>query len=344
LEKAGGRALVEYKYDGERIQIHKDDETVSLYSRRHEEISLQYPDVVKYVLKNIDASECVLEAECVAVDPKTDKLRPFQELMRRRRKTDIEEMTKEVPVALFFFDILYLDGREVTNLPMLERRNLLEKIVRTTDRVSLSVGEVIGDPEQLDAVFMEAIDLGLEGVIAKAVHENSIYQAGSRSWLWIKLKASYKEGLTDSIDVVIVGAMHGRGKRKGVYGAILASVYDVESDTYPTVCKIGTGFTDEMLDEFKKRLDEYQIESKGSKIISDLDADVWFEPVKVIEVLGDEITVSPTHPAGRGIIGEGGLAIRFPRFTGRWREDKGPTQATTVDELVDMFERQRVRI
>jgi DNA ligase-1 len=334
---------VEYKYDGERVQIHKDGDSISLFSRRHEEISSQYPDVVEYVLTNVKASTCVLEAECVAVDPRTGKLRPFQELMRRRRKTDIDEMAKEVPIALFFFDILYHDGKDVTSLPMLERRGLLEKIVKTSDRISLTVGEVVEDPERLDAIFMESIDLGLEGVIAKAAHENSSYQAGSRSWLWIKLKASYKEEMSDSIDVVIVGAMHGRGKRKGVYGAILASAYDVESDTYPTVCKIGTGFTDEMLSEFKDRLEEHLTETKDPKIVSDLDADVWFEPVEVIEVLGDEITISPTHPAGRGIISEGGLAIRFPRFTGRWREDKGPTQATSVEELVEMFEKQRGR-
>ena len=343
LEKAGNRALVEYKYDGERVQIHKDGGKVSLFSRRHEEISSQYPDVIEYVLENVEASMCVLEAECVAIDPDSGKLRPFQELMRRRRKTDIDEMAQEVPVALFFFDILYLNGKDVANLPMLERRTLLEKIVKSTDRVSLTSGEVTDDPERLDAVFMEAIDLGLEGVIAKAVHENSGYQAGSRSWLWIKLKASYKEGLSDSIDVVIVGAMHGRGKRKGVYGAILASAYDVESDTYPTICKIGTGFTDEMLSEFKERLEQHRTEKKDSRIVSDIEADVWFEPAEVIEVLGDEITISPTHPAARGIVSEGGLAIRFPRFTGRWREDKGPTQATTVDELVEMFERQRAR-
>jgi DNA ligase-1 len=340
LEKAGGRALVEYKYDGERVQIHKDDE-VYLFSRRHEEISSQYPDVVEYVIENIDASKCVLEAECVAVDPETEKLRPFQELMRRRRKTDIEQMIQEVPVALFFFDILYLDGKDVTDLPMLKRRALLEKIVKTSDRISLTVGEVIDDPERLDSLFMESIELGLEGVIAKAVHENSSYQAGSRSWLWIKLKASYKEDMTDSIDVVVVGAMYGRGKRKGVYGAILASVYDVESDTFPTICKIGTGFTDDMLIEFKNRLEQYRTEMRDSRIVSEIEADVWFKPVEVIEVIGDEITISPIHPAGQGVIDEGGLAIRFPRFTGRWREDKGPTQATTVKEIVEIFLKKR---
>jgi DNA ligase-1 len=341
IEKAQGKVLVENKYDGERVQVHKDGNEVILYSRRQEVITAQYPDVVELVKNYVKAETCVMEGECVAIDPSTGKMRPFQELMRRRRKTDIEATQEEVPVALFFFDILYADGEDVTSLPMLKRRELMEKIVETTDRVHLTVAELTDDPERLQEIFEESIGSGHEGVIAKAIHDKSTYQAGSRSWLWIKLKASYTEGLADSADLVIVGAIHGRGKRTGLYGAILASAYDIDSDTYPTVCKIGTGFTDEMLAEFKERLDKHKLEQKNPKVISEIDADVWFEPVEVIEVLGDEITISPIHPAGRKVLKDGGLAIRFPRFTGRWRDDKDPTQATSVDDLIEAFERQR---
>ncbi len=341
IEKAGGKVLVENKYDGERVQVHKIDNEVILYSRRQEVITAQYPDVVKLVRDHIKTKTCVMEGECVAIDPSTGKMRPFQELMRRRRKTDIEATQAEVPIAIFFFDILFVDGKDVTSLPMLKRRELMEKIVETTDRVNLTVAEITDNPERLQVIFEEAIGSGHEGVIAKATHKDSTYQAGARSWLWIKLKASYTEGLSDSADLVIVGAVHGRGKRTGLYGAILASAYDIDSDTYPTVCKIGTGFTDDMLAEFKERLDKHKLEQKHPKVISDIDADVWFEPIEVIEVLGDEITLSPTHPAGRKVLKDGGLAIRFPRFTGRWRDDKDPTQATSVDDLVEAFERQR---
>ena len=341
IEKVLGKALVENKYDGERVQVHKNGDEVVLYSRRQEVITAQYPDVVELVQNHVKAETCVMEGECVAIDPSTGKMRPFQELMRRRRKMDIEATQAEVPVAVFFFDILYADGEDVTSLPMLKRRELMEKIVETTERVQLTAAELTDDPERLQAIFEEAIGSGHEGVIAKAIHKDSTYQAGSRSWLWIKLKASYTEGLADSADLVIVGAIHGRGKRTGLYGAILASAYDIDSDTYPTVCKIGTGFTDEMLAEFKERLEKHKLEQKNPKVISDIDADVWFEPVEVIEVLGDEITLSPTHPAGRKILKDGGLAIRFPRFTGRWRDDKDPTQATSVDDLIEAFERQR---
>jgi DNA ligase-1 len=341
IKKAGGKVLVENKYDGERVQVHKNENEVILYSRRQEVITAQYPDVVELVQKHVKAKTCVMEGECVAIDPSTGKMRPFQELMRRRRKTEIEATQAEVPVAVFFFDILYADGEDVTSLPMLKRRELMEKIVETTDRIHLTVAELTEDPERLQAIFEEALGSGHEGVIAKSIHKDSTYQAGSRSWLWIKLKASYTEGLADSVDLVIVGAIHGRGKRTGLYGAILASAYDVDDDTYPTVCKIGTGFTDEMLAEFKERLDKHKVEQKNLKVISDIEADVWFEPVEVIEVLGDEITLSQTHSAGRKILKDGGLAIRFPRFTGRWRDDKDPTQATSVDDLIEAFERQR---
>ncbi|MEM2143307.1 MAG: ATP-dependent DNA ligase [Candidatus Thorarchaeota archaeon] len=341
LEKTGGRALVEYKYDGERLQIHKRGSEIILFSRRHEMITAQYPDIVELVKNSVTARECVLEGECVATDIETGRVRPFQELMRRRRKTGIDAMTTEVPTALYLFDALYVDGRTIMDLPLLERRKMLENIVKVGPRMDLTRAELTDQPERLNEILSEALSEGHEGVIAKAVHEQSVYQPGQRSWLWIKLKASYSEVLADSFDLVVVGAMHGRGKRTGVYGAILAAVYDPETDSYPTVCKIGTGFTDQMLTQFKERLDHHIIPVRHPRVVSDIEADVWFEPRCVIEVLGDEITVSPIHPAGRDRLRAGGLAIRFPRFTGRWRDDKDPTQASTVDDLVEVFEKQR---
>jgi len=341
IEKTGGKALVENKYDGERVQVHKNGDEVVLYSRRQEVITSQYPDVVDLVIDHVKAETCVMEGECVAIDPNTGKMRPFQELMRRRRKTDIEATRKEVPVAIYFFDILFLNGEDVTSHPMLKRRALIENTIQVTKYIHLTVAELTEDPERLQEIFEEAISTGHEGVIAKSVHKESTYQAGSRSWLWIKLKASYTEGFADSMDLVLVGAIHGRGKRTGLYGAFLASVYDHNDDTFPTVCKIGTGFTDDILVEFKERLDHHKINSKHAKVISDIKADVWFEPIEVIEVLGDEITESPTHPAGKQYLKDKGLAIRFPRYTGRWRDDKNPTQATSVVELIEAFERQR---
>lgn len=341
IEKTGGEALVEYKYDGERVQVHKDGGNVILYSRRQEVITHQYPDVVQLVIDHVDAESIVMEGECVAIDAETGAMRPFQELMRRRRKTGIDETMEEVPVAIFFFDILFLNGDDVTSSPLLKRRKIMERVVKSSNRVNLTTAEKTGDSDRLQKIFEKALETGHEGVIAKAVHEQSTYQAGARSWLWIKLKASYAEGMADSADLVIVGAIHGRGKRTGLYGAILAAAYDPAEDMFPTVCKIGTGFTEEMLVQFRERLDGHLLAKKSPKVESDIEADVWFEPKEVIEVIGDEVTVSPVHSAGRKYLKEGGLAIRFPRFTGRWRDDKDARQATTVNDLIEVFERQR---
>ncbi len=343
LEKAGGKALVEVKYDGERIQAHMKGDQIVLFSRRQEEITHQYPDVVEYIREGITADSCILEGECIAIDPSTGTTRPFQELMRRRRKTDIEEMSEEIPVAFKAFDLLLLNHEDLTNKAMIERRNLLESITVSNENMSLTEGKVTDDARELRTLFENSLKSGNEGVIAKAVHDNAVYQAGSRSWLWIKLKPSYTDTFTDSVDLVVVGALHGRGKRTGVYGTIVASVYDEESDTFPTVCKIGTGFTDEMLDEFKQRLDALVLERRSPRVLADVEADIWFEPKEVIEVIGDEITLSPIHLAGKDRMRGGGLAIRFPRFTGRWRNDKSPSQATTVDDLIELFRSQHAR-
>jgi DNA ligase-1 len=344
LEKAGGRALVEVKYDGERIQAHVKGNRVILFSRRQEKITHQYPDVVQYIKEGITVDSCILEGECIAIDRSTGRTRPFQELMKRRRKTGIQKMTEEIPVAFRAFDVLLLNNDDLTSKPMLERRRLLESITASNENISLTEAEVTDDASQLQSIFEESLKSGNEGVIAKAVHDDAVYQAGSRSWLWIKLKPSYTDTFTDSVDLVVVGALHGRGKRTGVYGTIVASAYDEEHDTFPTVCKIGTGFTDDMLNEFKRRLDILQLESRSPKVLADIEADIWFEPKEVIEVIGDEITLSPIHLAGKDRMTDGGLAIRFPRFTGRWRNDKSPTQATTVGELIELFKSQHARV
>jgi DNA ligase-1 len=340
LEKVDGAALVEFKYDGERIQVHKDGESVTLYSRRQEDITPQYPDVAEMVSENVLAKQCILEGECVAIDSDTGRALPFQTLMRRRRKENIDEYREEIPVAMYFFDVLYVDGRNLTDLPMLERREALKEVINENETVSLTKAKEIDNADTLSQMFQDALDTGNEGLIAKAIHEQSVYQPGARSWLWIKLKASYTEGMSDSVDLVVVGALHGRGKRTGLYGAILASAFDEHTGEFPTVCKIGTGFTDEMLTEFKQRLEEHIISKHDPRVKSDIEADVWIEPALVIEVLGDEVTLSPTHLAGKNRLDDGGLAIRFPRFTGRWRDDKGPKDATTVGELIDMYEMQ----
>ncbi len=345
LEKLGGKCIAEYKYDGERVQIHKKGTEVILFSRRLENISSQYPDAVELVKSNVKAKDAILEAECVAVDLDTGEMKPFQELMHRRRKYGIEKAMEEFPVSLFTFDALYVNGQDLTLKPYLIRRKALEKTIKESDRVKVAKHIITSNAKELEQFFLEAIEEGCEGLVCKSIAQDSIYQAGARGWLWIKYKRDYKSEMTDTVDLVIVGAFHGRGKRAGTYGALLLAVYNPENDTFETVTKCGTGFTDEDLAKLPETMHKHVTEHKHPRVNSALDADVWFEPAIVIEVLGAEITLSPIHTCAMDKIRKGsGLAIRFPRFTGNYRLDKAAEDATTSDEIVEMYKNQLKQI
>jgi DNA ligase-1 len=345
LEKLGGKCIAEYKYDGERIQAHKKDGKVMLFSRRLENISSQYPDAVELVKDKVKAKEAILEAECVAMDLETDEMRPFQELMHRRRKYGVKAAMEQYPVSLFMFDALYVDGKDLTLDAYPLRREALEDTVKRNDRAKVAHHIIAHSPKQLEEFFEEAIESGCEGLMCKAMGKDSIYQAGARGWLWIKYKRDYKSEMTDTVDLVIVGAFHGRGKRAGTYGALLLATYDPEADTFETVTKCGTGFTDKDLASFPEILRKHEIPRKHSRVKSTLEADVWFEPSVVLEILGAEITLSPIHSCAMDSIRKGsGLAIRFPRFTGKYRNDKAAEDATTSSEIVEMYRKQLKRI
>jgi len=345
LEKLGGKCIAEYKYDGERIQAHKKDGKVMLFSRRLENISSQYPDAVELVKDKVEAKEAILEAECVAMDLETYEMRPFQELMHRRRKYGVKAAMEQYPVSLFMFDALYIDGKDLTLEAYPLRRKALENTVKHDDRAKVAHHIVAQSPKQLEEFFEEAIENGCEGLMCKAMGKDSVYQAGARGWLWIKYKRDYKSEMTDTVDLVIVGAFHGRGKRAGTYGALLLATYDPKADTFETVTKCGTGFTDKDLAGFPEILRKHEIPRKHSRVKSTLEADVWFEPAVVLEILGAEITLSPIHTCAMDSIRKGsGLAIRFPRFTGKYRKDKAAEDATTSSEIVEMYRKQLKRI
>jgi DNA ligase 1 len=345
LDKLGGKCIAEYKYDGERIQLHKKGDEVVLFSRRLEKISDQYPDAIGLVKKKVAAKEAILEGECVAMDLETGEMRPFQELMHRRRKYGIEEAISQYPVSLFMFDALYVDGKDYTQEPYLNRREALEMALGKSDRLTLAKQKLVKNVRQLEAFFEEAIGDGCEGIICKSVGDDSVYQAGARGWLWIKFKRDYKSEMTDTVDLVVVGAFHGRGKRAGAYGALLVATYNKKEDVFETVTKLGTGFTDKDLAHFPELLRKHEVPRKPSRVVSVLDADVWFEPTVVLEVLGAEVTLSPIHPCAMDSIRKGaGLAIRFPRFTGKYRTDKAPEDATTSQEIVEMYRNQLKKI
>jgi DNA ligase-1 len=345
LEKLGGRCVAEYKYDGERVQAHKKGKEVMLYSRRLENISSQYPDAVKLVRDRAKAEDAILEAECVAVDVETGELLPFQELMHRRRKYGVKEAMQQYPVSLFMFDALYVDGRDLTLDAFPVRRQMLEKAIRESDRVKAAKQRKTSSVKALEKFFDEAIEDGCEGLMCKSVAKDSVYQAGARGWLWIKYKRDYKSEMTDTVDLVVVGAFHGRGKRAGTYGALLLAAYNKKTDTFETVTKLGTGFTDEDLKKLPELLRKHGVPLKHSRVQSKLEADDWFEPKVVLEVLGAEITLSPIHVCALDSIRKGsGLAIRFPRFTGNYRTDKAAEDATTSREIMEMYRNQLKQI
>ena len=345
LEKLGGKCIAEYKYDGERIQIHKKGGEIVLFSRRVENISSQYPDAIELVRKHVKAKDAILEAECVAIDIDTGEMRPFQELMHRRRKYGIDKAMEEYPVSLFMFDALYVDDRDLTLQPYPIRRKALEKTIKESDRVKTAKHITTGNVKELEKFFEEAIENGCEGLVCKSIAEDSVYQAGARGWLWIKYKRDYKSEMTDTVDLVVVGSFHGRGKRAGTYGALLLAAYNHERDTFETVTKCGTGFTDEDLAKLPKMMQKHVIQHKHPRVNSTLEADVWFEPTVVIEILGAEITLSPIHTCAMDSIRKGsGLAIRFPRFTGNYRLDKAAEDATTSMEIVEMYQNQLKKI
>lgn len=345
LEKLGGKCVAEYKYDGERIQAHKKDDKVMLFSRRLENISGQYPDLVDLIKTQVEAKEVILEAECVAMDLGTGEMRPFQELMHRRRKYGVEEAITQYPISLFMFDALYVDGKDLTLEPFLQRRKTLARIIKQGDRVKPAAQRMVNSVKSLEDFFEEAIEEGCEGLICKSVAKDSVYQAGARGWLWIKYKRDYKSEMTDTVDLVVVGALHGRGKRVGTYGALLLATYNENKDTFETVTKCGTGFTDEDLSKLHEMLQKHVVPRKNSRVQSTLEADVWFEPALVLEILGAEVTLSPIHLTAMDSIRKGsGLAIRFPRFTGKYRTDKAPEDATTSKEIVGMYRGQLKKI
>jgi DNA ligase-1 len=345
LEKLGGKCVAEYKYDGERLQAHKRGDDVTLFSRRLENISSQYPDAVKLFKQFVKAKEAILECECVAVDPDTGELRPFQELMHRRRKYEIDKAIEDYPVSLFVFEALYVDGKDLTLEPYPLRRKILEKTIRESGHVKLADRTIADNAADLEKFFLEAIQNGCEGLVCKSIARDSVYQAGARGWLWIKYKRDYKSEMKDTVDLVVVGAFYGRGKRAGKYGALLLAAYSAEDDTFETVTKCGTGFTDKDLAKLPDMLQKHVVQHRHPRVDSLLEADLWFEPVVVIEVLGAEITLSPIHTCAMDSVRKGsGLAIRFPRFTGNYRVDKAPEDATTSAEILEMYRNQLKKI
>jgi DNA ligase-1 len=344
LERLGKCAL-EYKYDGERFQIHKSGSEIIIFSRRLEKITDQYPDAVRIVKNSIKSKNCIVEAETVAIDPESGDMLPFQELMHRRRKYDVDAAVEKYPIKLFFFDCLLNEDKDLTNNSFLERRKILESIINPTENSNLSNLIITEKEGEIENFFHQAVSAGSEGLMAKSIKGESIYQAGSRGWLWIKYKRDYKTEISDSLDLVVIGAFRGRGRRGGSYGSLLMACYDPKNDEFKTVAKVASGFTDNDIEDFTKKLKKIRIPHKHPRVETDVKAEIWVTPQIVLEIRGAELTLSPIHSCGFNKIKENvGLAIRFPRFTGRVRDDRAPEDSTSENEVIQLYKSQTKKI
>jgi len=348
LDKIGGKCVSEYKLDGERLQIHKHGNNVSLFSRRLKNISEQYPDVQQTILDNISAENVILEGEAVAMDAMFETMLPFQVLSSRRRKYDVQEFVKKVPVCLFLFDILYLekDGEHIVAMDksMPERRKYLEEITTENEALRVVMQKPIHTTEELVDFFNEARAKNCEGIMNKSIDPiKSIYKAGNRGFLWIKLKSLEAGKMKDSIDTVPIGAFMGKGKRSSKFGAFLVAVFNEENEKYEFLTRVATGFSDDDLEEFWTILQPTLSDTRPKNVVCNTEKpDVWFNPSIVIEIIGDELTISKKADAGKfynGQVREKGYSVRFPVFQRR-RSDKNIEDCTKVDEIVDFHQLQ----
>lgn len=339
-EKFGKEFAAEYKLDGERIQIHLGGDRVVLFSRRLENITSHYPDIVENIPKALKTQEIILEAEAVAINENTGEFLPFQELMHRRRKYNIDRIVSQYPITVNLFDIMYLNGKDMLNSTYLERRKKLEDITVENEFVKLVPKIIVRSENEVEDFLENGINAGCEGLMLKVL--DAPYRAGARGSNWLKLKREYRNELGDSLDLVVIGAFFGKGRRTGKYGTLLLATYNQENDTFESICKVGTGFTDESLDQLYQILSNKVTLKKNPRIESGMEPDVWFAPELVIEIVASEITLSPVHTCAKDIVRKGsGLALRFPKFTGKIRDEKSPEDASTDQEVVTLYKNQK---
>ncbi len=343
IERLGGEVSVEQKYDGFRIQVHKKGKEVRLYSRRLENITEMFPDIIRAVIEEADCERIIFEGEALAYNEATGEFLPFQETIQRKRKHGIEEKATEMPLHLFAFDVLYYEGKDCLSKPYKERREMIEKIFRKGKAIGPTKRILTSSPKELERFFEESIEGGLEGIMAKDLR--APYIAGARKFSWVKLKRSYKNKLSDTVDLVIVGYYLGRGSRAEFgFGGLLCAVYNQKRDLFETVSRIGTGFTEKQMAELRATLSKIKSANRPARVDALVEPDFWVQPKYVVTINADEITRSPTHTCGKEEDKEGvGYALRFPRLYGNEtiRGDKGPEEATTTKEIIEMFRMQK---
>jgi len=335
-----GPVAVQPKYDGIRVQIHKSGEVVRVFSRNLEDYTRMFSELTA-AARGLTDDTLILDGEAIAYSKELEEYLPFQLTASRRRQHGIEQAARELPLVAFVFDILYRNGRDLTDLPYEERLALVDEVIAGST-VLLPAPIIKTDSvEVLTKTLLDYISQGLEGVVVK--RPDSKYQAGARNFNWVKLKRHTSGELSDTVDLVLLGYYFGKGKRAefGV-GALLAGVYDAENDRFATITKLGTGLSDAEWRQIHERADTLQVDQRPARVDSILVPDVWLKPEVVVEVMADEITPSPRHTAGK-VGDEPGFALRFPRVVSFRGADKRAEDATTVHEIAELFRQQRER-
>lgn len=326
------RVIAEPKYDGMRVQIHLrrqgEEVIVKAFTRNLEDVSAMFPEL-QALGQILPIKEAIFDSEAVGFNVKTGQMLPFQETMTRRRKHGVAQKSQELPIKFFIFDILYLDGADLINTPLFERKKILEKIISDTTWSVLAPFIVTQDAVILHQYHQAQLKAGLEGMVAKQF--NSVYQSGRKGWTWVKIKED--EGnrgkLNDTLDLVVLGYYYGKGKRHDFgLGAFLVGVPDGRGN-FLSISKIGTGLTDDQFRELKQKsapleMKEAPAAYRVNKVVA---PDVWLAPKLVVEIAADEMTKSSIHTSGYG--------LRFPRLV-RWRDDKTPATATDVEQLKEI--------
>ncbi|XP_051943328.1 DNA ligase 1 isoform X2 [Hippocampus zosterae] len=336
----------EYKYDGERAQIHiLESGEVRIFSRNQEDNTSKYPDVISRIpkVKKDSVVSCVLDSEAVAWDREKKQIQPFQVLTTRKRK-DVDAADIKVQVCVYAFDLLYLNGESLVRQPLCRRRELLRESFAEAEGEFVFARFIDSDNTETIAEFLEqSVRDSCEGLMVKTLEKDATYEIAKRSHNWLKLKKDYLEGVGDTVDLCVIGAYLGKGKRTGTYGGFLLACYDEENEEFQSVCKIGTGFKDEDLEQHHKFLKEHILPKPRPyyRVDQSAEPDVWLDAVQVWEVKCADLSLSPVYKAAMGLVDpEKGISLRFPRFL-RIRDDKKPEDATSGAQIADLYKKQQ---
>ena len=340
------RFTLEYKYDGERAQIHLlPDGSIKIFSRNAEDNTEKFPELIDSVkkFKNDDISSFIIDSEVVAYDRENDTILPFSTLMKRKRKNVNTEDIK-ISVCIYAFDCLLINNEPLISKPFNERRQALYNSFKAIKgEFAFAHHKDTDDPEEILEYLNQAVSIGkCEGLMVKTLDVDATYEPSKRSHNWLKCKKDYLDGVGDTLDLVVMGAFHGTGKRTGTFGSYLVGCFNDDEDVFQSCCKVATGFSDKDLEELDKEMKQYIVDKKPIDYETSYECQVWFEPKSVWELKCADLTISPTHSAAAGLAHESkGIALRFPRYMNK-RDDKKPFDASTAQQIYEMYSNQAI--